>query len=448
MALTKATNRIIAGTPVNVLDYISGGTGTDGDPYTGWDTAVTWAADTEYKFPAGVFQYATTLSLSYTGIRVMGAGRATVLQFTGTGNCVSISDTSSNSVHIEGFHIKGNVNATNGIYTHNSHYGTCKDIIVSSVGTAAWRTLYGVYWSIENFHTGNNFGTQTILPARGIHLGGAGGGETVTSYNIVNPNIADCTAVGIHLDNGWGNTIVGGATEAMSDIGLHLDSNSHDNTIIGLYIESVTNTAAQIDGTANDLISLWCYGGTVPPIVFGGGAANQIFGGIYGDITIDAGVKYTSITGSRAGGTFTDNGISTTLNNAWSDAIVGYLTPAPLITGWTNHATNPYETLTSSGTDITSAINTTGQGIVNSNVMNLIKGATYLFQWNVTLNSGTLPNFGVTIFDTSAGVDISKVGNNMYAFVSTGGSYYLTLKNESGIASDFSVDQVTVTRIQ
>jgi hypothetical protein len=39
MALTKVSYSMISGSPVNVLDYISGGTGTSGDPYVGWDTA-------------------------------------------------------------------------------------------------------------------------------------------------------------------------------------------------------------------------------------------------------------------------------------------------------------------------------------------------------------------------------------------------------------------------
>ena len=114
MSLTKVSYSMISGSPVNVLDYISGGTGTSGDPYVGWDTATPWAANTEYVFPAGTFQYSATLSLPYAGIYLHGVGLGTVLKFTGTGNCVSF-DNAGNSPIIEVFLINGNANATNGI---------------------------------------------------------------------------------------------------------------------------------------------------------------------------------------------------------------------------------------------------------------------------------------------------------------------------------------------
>lgn len=450
MSLTKATYSMIQGAPVNVLDYVTGGTGTSGDPYTGWDTATPWAANTEFVFPSGTFEYGTTLNLAYSKIYVHGVGRGTILKFTGTGNCVSFDGGVSgiNSPHIEGFLITGNASATNGIYTDNATYGICKNITVQNVSAAGFRSLFGVYWHIENFYMGNNFGAQTTTPAVGIYLGGAGGSETVTAYTIINANIADCVNSGIDINNGWMNTIVGGAVEANGDQGLYLGVNAHDNLVNGLYVEGNATTAIYIQGSGNNLVGLWCVDGTNPPIVFSGSTSfNHVYGGVYGDVTINSGATGNAFTNTRFFGVLTDNGTGTVYDAVFSANIAAYIHPT-VVSSWTNNATYPYETFTSSGADITSAINTTGYGIANSNALKLIGGATYLFQWNITLNSGTLPGFVVSSNTAASATGVSVVGNNLYMFTPGATTdYYFTLRNESGVASNFACSQINVKQI-
>jgi hypothetical protein len=447
MSLTKATYSMIKGAPINVLDYISSGTGTSGDPYLGWDTATPWAANTEYVFPAGTFQYSTTLSLPYAGIYLHGVGLGTVLKFTGTGNCVSF-DASINAPHIEGFLINGNANATNGIYTNNSNYGICRNITVKNVSVSGFRSIYGVYWHIEDFYMGNNFGTQTTFAAAGIYLGDSGSGQTVTAYTIINANIADCVHSGIDIENGWTNTIVGGAVESNGDQGLYLAPNAHDNIFNGLYIEGNTTSNAVVNGTGNDFIGLWCVDSGNKPIVFGSASSNNsIYGGVYGAITINAGAFRNQFTTTRLEGTWTDNGNGTVVNNVFSDNLAAYIHPT-FVSSWTNNVTNPYETFTSSGSSITSAINTTGLGVANSNSFYLVGGATYIFQWNVTLNSGTLPGFVVSTNTAASATAVSTSGNNMYMFkAGSSGLHYFTLRTETGIAANYSVSNVDVKQI-
>jgi len=451
MALTKVSYSMIKGSPVNVLDYISGGTGTSGDPYVGWDTATPWAANTEFIFPSGTFQYSTTLNLAYSKIYVHGVGRGTILKFTGTGNCVSFDGGVSgiNSPHIEGFLISGNANATNGIYTDNATYGICKNIVVQNVSVSGFRSIFGVYWLIENFYMGNNFGAQTTFAAAGIFLGDSGASQTVTAYTIINANIADCVNSGIDINNGWTNTIIGGAVEANGDQGLYLGVLAHDNIINGLYIEANTTANAVINGSGNQLIGLWCFDSGYKRLEFGGASSgNHVYGGIYGDINIVVGATRNEFTSVRMGGTLTDSGKGTAYNNLHSfGPAQGYIHPI-FVTSWTNNATNPYETLTSSGANITSAINSSGLGIANSNTFWLNKGATYIFQWFITLNSGTLPGFVVSSNTGTSATGVSVVGNNMYMI--TAGSddnYYFTLRTESGIASNFACSGINVKQI-
>jgi hypothetical protein len=432
---------------VSVMDYVTGGTGTSGDPYTGWNTNTPWAANTEYLFPKGTFQYNTTLSLPYAGICLSGVGLGTVLKFTGTGNCVSF-DNAGNSPRIEGFLINGNALATNGIYTNNANYGVCRNVTVKNVSVAGFRSLFGVYWLIENFYMGNNFGAQTTLAAAGIYLGGAGGAETVTAYTIINANIADCVNSGIDINNGWMNTIVGGSVEANGDQGLYLGANAHDNLINGLYIEGNATKAAFIQGAGNNFVGLWCVDATNPPIVFSANSsANHVYGGVYGAITINSGATRNEFTNTRLQGVWTDNGNGTAVNNVFSDNLAAYIHPI-FVASWTNNATYPYETFTSSGSSITSAINTTGFGIANSNAFYLAAGATYIFQWFVTLNSGTLPGFAVSSNTAASATGVSVAGNNMYMFKpGSSGTYYFTLRTETGVAANYSCSGVDVKQI-
>jgi hypothetical protein len=450
MSLTKVTYSMINGSPVNVIDFISGGTGTSDDPYVGWYTSTPWAADTEFVFPSGTFQYSTTLNLAYSKIYVHGVGRGTILKFTGTGNCVSFDGgvPGVNSPHIEGFLITGNAAATNGIFTDNATYGICKNIVVQNVSVAGFRSIFGVYWHIEDFFMGNNFGAQTTLPAAGIFLGDSGGTQTVTAYTIINANIADCVNSGIDINNGWTNTIVGGAVEANGDQGLYLGVNAHDNIINGLYVEANATNNIVIQGAGNNLIGVWCIDGSNNPIIFSASSSvNHIIGGVYGDVIVNSGAFANEFTNTRFFGTYTDNGTGTVINSVFSANIAAYIHPT-FVTSWTNNATFPFETFTSSGANITSAINTSGFGIANSNVLKLIGGATYLFQWNITLNSGTLPGFVVGSGTSDAAVGVSVAGNNLYMFTpGATTNYYFTLRNESGVASNFACSQINVKQI-
>ena len=355
-----------------------------------------------------------------------------------------------NSPRIEGFLIEGNPNATNGIFTDNATYGICKNIVVKDVNLSGFRSLFGVYWHIEDFFMGNNFGAQTTFPGAGIFLGvGSDPTKTVTAYTIINANIADCLNSGIDLANGWMNTILGGAVEANGDQGLYLNVDSHDNLINGLYVEGNGTNNIVVNGSGDQLVGLWCYDGANTPIVFNASASStRVIGGIYGDVDISAGALRNEFTNARIAGTWTDNGTGTVVNSVNSFGTPqGYIHP-DFIASWTNNATFPYETFTSSGANITQAINSTGLGIANTNSFWLNKGATYLFQWNITLNSGTLPGFAVSNNTSIAAVAVSTVGNNLYMLTAgLNDNYYFTLRNESGVASDFACSQINVKQI-
>jgi len=120
-----------------------------------------------------------------------------------------------------------------------------------------------------------------------------------------------------------------------------------------------------------------------------------------------------------------------------------------LITGWVN---GNYETLTSSGTTITSAIETGVAGTclaaITSVKKGVKKGNVFVCRFNLTLNSGQLPSVylvqtgGVIISNTVVCVN----GVNTVTLTCTADSSSVTLRFFNTAASNFSTSEVFVLR--
>src|SRR5262249_58558656 len=65
---------IMATPTVDVSTLATGGTGTSGSPYTGWDAPANWTNQRDYYFPQAYYQASQTINLAL-GSRVRGAGR-------------------------------------------------------------------------------------------------------------------------------------------------------------------------------------------------------------------------------------------------------------------------------------------------------------------------------------------------------------------------------------
>ena len=117
-----------------------------------------------------------------------------------------------------------------------------------------------------------------------------------------------------------------------------------------------------------------------------------------------------------------------------------------ILTGsWTNNASFPYETFTSSGLDITSAINTSAYGAANK-TWTATAGKTYTAYFNLTLNSGTAPTLYVqTSSSMGNGISYQTVnGANSFTFRATmnTSSYFSFSIPSSGVATNFSVSNL------
>ena len=113
---------------------------------------------------------------------------------------------------------------------------------------------------------------------------------------------------------------------------------------------------------------------------------------------------------------------------------------------WLNNGSFPYETFTTSGLDITSAINTTAYGATNA-TWTAVAGKTYTASFTLTLNSGTAPTLFVqTSSSCGNGQSYQTVnGANTFTFTATmNSSSYFSFSVSNGTASNFAVAGLTV----
>lgn len=117
-----------AGVGVDVSSFATGGDGTQGDPWTGWDTAITWTAHTTYSFRSGYFAYATSPNFLKTDIALIGEA-GTFLQHTGTGDAFTLASddlavTWYHRVRVENITILGHVTTLSGSASASSGTNT------------------------------------------------------------------------------------------------------------------------------------------------------------------------------------------------------------------------------------------------------------------------------------------------------------------------------------
>src|SRR5262245_45661629 len=82
------------GSATDVAAYATAGDGSAANPWTGWDTACPWAAETAFFFRKGIFAYATSPNYAFDGITLLGEA-GSELYHTGSGNAVDIDGTAS-----------------------------------------------------------------------------------------------------------------------------------------------------------------------------------------------------------------------------------------------------------------------------------------------------------------------------------------------------------------
>jgi len=125
-----------------------------------------------------------------------------------------------------------------------------------------------------------------------------------------------------------------------------------------------------------------------------------------------------------------------------------------LLTGWVNGSTYAYDTLSTSGATISSAI-TNGSNFAGavSNAMSLTAGKQYTASFALTINSGAALTYVLFVQDQSGGGSLGLgkhllnigTGNHCFTFTAPStGTFYLLLQAGNGVTTNFTTGAVSV----
>jgi hypothetical protein len=266
--------------------------------------------------PHGRYRFSSLPNLiNSNGGRLVGTGRP-VLVHTGTGRALEVSWPSQEvDQHIENVVLECNTNTTEGWYFHNVHHSRFLGLEVRKL-TAANSVAFRVGFAVCNRYVDfvssfMHVGLSGNAPANIMVLGDAADAtKSVTACIIENLIAEGATSHGLVLANAQANKIVGGTSEGNGGRGVQITPQSYQNTFDTFFCE--TNAATRdwyVESYSNVFINCT---GTSGGIQIANGASNQIIGGIYSRIVLDAGAVRTHLQGAETTIEIVDGGVKTT----------------------------------------------------------------------------------------------------------------------------------------
>lgn len=289
--------------------YATSGTGTQGDPYIGWDSAIdntTSGNYNHYHFDDGMwFRTNSGIELGATtrGVHISGRGRIVyegvsnvpVLSFHNVGGSTD-ADWSEFNI-IEQVILDGGDNASHGFYATQFHRNLLRDVIVVNAPIGFYTS-----WAVCTYHIGPACSHGYEVSTRqdivtGMYLDGAS-----NSAVIMNPFMESTTGVAISINNTNNITIIGGSLEN-GNVGL-ATSNSKWITLMNQDDEVNSGGDVQVGGSCDYIVIQNCQ--LQDGVHFQSGNNNKIVdSNIWGTLTIDSGVTVVS-----------DNSVIATLSNS------------------------------------------------------------------------------------------------------------------------------------
>jgi len=302
-----------AADPSNVVwvdQTATGGAGTEGNPWTGWDTAITWTAWTEYRFPKGYYGYATSPNFCLEGLALVGEQGA-VLKYTGTDKAVNFSAADDTWVffnRMENLRVQGHANADYGLWLVGLRSACFRNVKIYDFKEAALTTKSCVANVFDNIYIPHD---ATTKPKNGVVLDARPNQQT-TVCNFINLIVEGATEKGIYIKNSFWNNFYGGAAENLAGKGLVIDPNSggvnnDENVFIGFDFELNNQVLAgdnvEINGNQQQFYNCNCTG----TFHLKPGWNHLVVGGLFQHVTVDAGTTAPTFIGLRYTGTYTDN---------------------------------------------------------------------------------------------------------------------------------------------
>ncbi|MEA2174099.1 MAG: hypothetical protein QOD00_1691 [Blastocatellia bacterium] len=266
--LDAATKTRLFGKVINLLmDCVTGGSGTDLSPWTGWTSCITGSVGGDTIIaPKGSYGFSTAPNWA-KGVGNIYLGNGSKLIFTGTGKAVDFTGGSYGSVFRD-FEIQGNTNCTVGLNVDSVFASEFTNIMIHDC------TQYGVKlgWNSANTFARvrvsyNQPAHPQVVPAVGFYSGDsvANPGATNQRNTFTECAVEGVSGVGGEFHQFYQGTFNGGTFQENGSVGLWLTNTADGNTVIGTDNEnndvaSGNNLEFVIDGAHNHLSGVYSVG--------------------------------------------------------------------------------------------------------------------------------------------------------------------------------------------
>ena len=316
-----------------VNDAATSGAGTEGSPWTGWDTAITWTAWTEYRFAKGYYSYAASPNFCLEGLALIGEQGA-ILKYTGSDIAVNFSAADDTWVfynRMENLRVQGNSGADYGLWLVGLRSATFRNVKIYDFTEASLTCKSCVANVFDNLYIPHD---ATTKPKHGVVLDARPSQQT-TVCNFINLIVEGASEKGIWIKNSFWNNFYGGAAENLHGQGLVISTNvggavNDGNMFFGYDFElnnqTVGGANVEVRGYNNQFYG--CNATGLFHVMEG--KSHVIKGGGLTNVTIASGVGSTEFSQCIFRGTYTDSGDRTFTfgavdENATGSPVIGNL---------------------------------------------------------------------------------------------------------------------------
>lgn len=284
---------------VDVRDFATGGNGTAESPWIGWDTAITWQSNTVYRFAAGYFALANTLTLqSLNDVTLKGFAGATKIVWTGVSSPMIFVDEEAGDYgtfrnRIKGFDFDAGAAATGIVRLRSAHKNILSDLTWTNFPTSG--TTYGIKCEslvtprIENCTALNEDQEDPDANCPTYHLWLTRRIDHPEWTNTI-PIIDNCwlkgaKSHGIFIEYAISPMITGGASERAglggTGYGVYINASVESGEIHGMDVEACDHGGFYVGGNAWTLTSTTTFGDGCTVVIAGN--QNTLLGGFTQD---------------------------------------------------------------------------------------------------------------------------------------------------------------------
>lgn len=269
---------------VSVKDFGAVGNGSVNDT-TAFSNALSYCKangrtliipDGNYLITAGVLNFAAQ------GLNIIGAGRPT-LTFTGAGVAFNLDTGLGDGAFLEEMRVEnllivGNPSTTTGFYSRGIVRSTLRNIEVRECTEDAFDIRHGV----SNTYDSLRYSAQghTTKALRGMRLRANGAGYYTADCTFMNLVSEDFAGSGLYIEDGSGNTFVGGTFEGCAN-GAVILAGCRRNKLSGVWFEGNSSKDLSDDGVANAYDDCYFGSASSSPTAVMGTAQGAVFKGGY-----------------------------------------------------------------------------------------------------------------------------------------------------------------------